>query len=87
MMEQKYLPATMKIEMWQKDMRVIGDMANSIDCPLPQFNTCAPLYTTAMAQGLSQHDTASVCEVLGRMAGLKGWRAQNPSATRCRVIQ
>ena len=32
----------------------------------------APLYTTAMAQGLSQHDTASVCEVLGRMAGLKG---------------
>ena len=33
---------------------------------------CAPLYTTAMAQGLSQHDTASVCEVLGRMAGLQG---------------
>lgn len=71
MVEQNYLPATMKVEVWQKDMQVIGDMAKSVDCPLPLFTTCAPLYTTAMAQGLSQHDTASVCEVLGRMAGLK----------------
>jgi 3-hydroxyisobutyrate dehydrogenase-like beta-hydroxyacid dehydrogenase len=71
MVEQKYLPATMKVEVWQKDMQVIGDMAKLVDCPLPLFTTCAPLYTTAMAQGLSQHDTASVCEVLGRMAGLK----------------
>ena len=70
MVKQNYLPATMKVEVWQKDMQVIGDMAKSLDCPLPLFNTCAPLYTTAMAQGLSQHDTASVCEVLGRMAGL-----------------
>lgn len=71
MVEQNYLPATMKIEVWQKDMQVIGDMAKSVDCPVPLFTACAPLYTTAMAQGLSQHDTASVCEVLGRMAGLK----------------
>ncbi len=70
MVEQKYLPATMKVEVWQKDMQVIGDMAKSVACPLPLFTACAPLYTTAMAQGLSQHDTASVCEVLGRMAGL-----------------
>ncbi len=74
MVEQNYLPATMKVEVWQKDMQVIGDMAKSVDCPLPLFTTCAPIYTTAMAQGLSQHDTASVCEVLGRMAGLKGRR-------------
>jgi 3-hydroxyisobutyrate dehydrogenase len=45
-------------------------MAKSVDCPLPLFTTCAPIYTTAMAQGLSQQDTAAVCEVLGRMAGL-----------------
>ena len=72
MVEQNYLPATMKVEVWQKDMQVIGDMAKSVDCPLPLFTTCAPIYTTAMAQGLSQQDTASVCEVLGWMAGLKG---------------
>ena len=72
MVDQKYLPAAMKVEMWQKDMQVIGDMAKSVDCPVPLFTACAPLYTTAMAQGLSQHDTASVCEVLGQMAGLQG---------------
>ena len=71
MVEQNYLPATMKVEVWQKDMQVIGDMAKSVDCPMPLFTACAPIYTTAMAQGLSQQDTASVCEVLGRMAGLK----------------
>ncbi len=74
MVDQNYLPATMKVEVWQKDMQVIGDMAKSVECPLPLFTACAPLYTTAMAQGLSQHDTASVCEVLGRMAGLKKGR-------------
>jgi 3-hydroxyisobutyrate dehydrogenase-like beta-hydroxyacid dehydrogenase len=69
MVERNYLPATMKIEVWQKDMQVIGDMAKSVDCPVPLFATCGPIYDAAMAQGLSQHDTAAVCEVLDRMAG------------------
>lgn len=69
MVERNYRPATMKIEVWQKDMQVIGDMAKSVDCPVPLFTTCVPIYTAAMAQGLSQHDTAAVCEVLDAMAG------------------
>lgn len=69
MVERKYLPATMKVETWQKDMQVIGDMAKSVDCPTPLFTACVPIYSAAMAQGLSQHDTASVCEVLDAMAG------------------
>ena len=70
MLDRKYTPPTMKVEVWQKDMQVIGDMAKSLDCPIPLFNACAPIYTAAMAQGLAQEDTASVSEVLGRMAGL-----------------
>ena len=70
MIEREYLPATMKVEVWQKDMQVIGDMAKSLDCPLPLFSACAPIYSAAMAQGLAQEDTASVSEVLGGMAGL-----------------
>ena len=70
MLERKYSPPTMKVQVWQKDMQVIGDMAKSLDCPLPLFNACAPLYTTAMAQGLALQDTAAVAEVLGQMAGL-----------------
>ena len=76
MVDRKYLPATMKIEVWQKDMQVIGDMAKAVGCPTPLFSACAPIYTAAMAQGLSQHDTASVCEVLAAMAGGRRSRRQ-----------
>jgi 3-hydroxyisobutyrate dehydrogenase-like beta-hydroxyacid dehydrogenase len=69
MVDRKYLPPTMKIEIWQKDMQVIGDMARAVDCPVPLFSACLPIYNAAMAQGLAEHDTASVCEVLDRMAG------------------
>jgi putative dehydrogenase len=71
MVARKYAPPTMKVEVWQKDMRVIGDMAKSLNCPTPLFDACAPIYTAAMAQGLAQQDTASVCEVLESMAGLR----------------
>jgi L-threonate 2-dehydrogenase len=70
MIQRQYSPATMKVEVWQKDMQVIGDMAKSVDCPLPLFSACAPIYSAAMAQGLAQEDTASVSEVLGLMAGI-----------------
>jgi 3-hydroxyisobutyrate dehydrogenase-like beta-hydroxyacid dehydrogenase len=69
MVDRKYLPATMKVEVWQKDMQVIGDMAKAVNCPTPLFSACGPIFNAAMAQGLSQHDTASVCEVLDAMAG------------------
>jgi 3-hydroxyisobutyrate dehydrogenase-like beta-hydroxyacid dehydrogenase len=70
MVARRYRPATMKVEVWQKDMQVIGDMAKAVDCPVPLFSACIPLYNAAMAQGLAESDTASVHEVLGAMAGL-----------------
>lgn len=71
MVQRSYRPPTMKVEVWQKDMRVIGDMARAVKCPVPLFNACVPIYDAAMAQGLAQHDTASVHEVLAVMAGDK----------------
>lgn len=70
MIRRQYEPPTMKVEVWQKDMQVIGDMAKAVDCPTPLFSACAPIYSAAMAQGHAQHDTASVAEVLAGMAGL-----------------
>ena len=70
MIRREYTPPTMKVEVWQKDMQVIGDMARAVDCPTPLFSACAPIYSAAMAQGLGQHDTASVSEVLAGMAGI-----------------
>lgn len=76
MAARKYLPPTMKVEVWQKDMQVIGDTAKSVDCPTPLFTACVPIYSAAMAQGFAQADTASVCEVLGMMAGIGRPRAR-----------
>ncbi len=69
MIDRQYTPPTMKVEVWQKDMQVIGDMAKSVDCPTPLFTTCASIYTAAMANGLAQSDTASTAEVLALMSG------------------
>lgn len=76
MARRKYVPPTMKVEVWQKDMQVIGDMAKSVDCPTPLFSACTPIYSAAMAQGLAQSDTASVHEVLAMMAGIRYHRGK-----------
>jgi 3-hydroxyisobutyrate dehydrogenase-like beta-hydroxyacid dehydrogenase len=66
MVERRYRPATMKVEVWQKDMRIIGKMAREVGAPTPLFSACGPVYDAAMAQGFGAADTASVCEVLAR---------------------
>ncbi len=71
MVAEDYAEATMKVEVWQKDMHIIGEFATELGCPTPLFATSAPLYTAAMAAGHAKHDTAAVCAVLGEMAGLK----------------
>jgi 3-hydroxyisobutyrate dehydrogenase-like beta-hydroxyacid dehydrogenase len=66
-----YLPATMRSSTWKKDMDVIGDFASGLACPTPLFDLSATLYTSALALGRGAEDTAAVCAVLERMAGLQ----------------
>mgnify|MGYP006277859071 FL=1 len=80
MIDRNYTPPTMKVEVWQKDMQVIGDMAKSVDCPTPLFQASASIYTAAMAMGLAQEDTASTAEVLALMAGVKPVPVKRPRA-------
>jgi 3-hydroxyisobutyrate dehydrogenase-like beta-hydroxyacid dehydrogenase len=68
MVKGDYSEATMKVAVWQKDMKIIGDYARSIDCPTPLFLASAPFYTAAMAMGRADEDTGSVCAVLEEMA-------------------
>jgi 3-hydroxyisobutyrate dehydrogenase-like beta-hydroxyacid dehydrogenase len=67
----RYDEATMKVEVWQKDMKIIGDYATRLGVPTPLFNASAALYTAAMAQGFEKQDTASVCAVLESMARVR----------------
>jgi L-threonate 2-dehydrogenase len=69
MVEGRYDEATMKVDMWQKDVKIITEFARELDCPTPLFAASAQLYSAAMAQGCAKHDTAVVCAVLEQMAG------------------
>lgn len=61
--------ATMKIEVWQKDMSIIDEALRALNLPSPLFAACIPIYRAAMAQGHALHDTAAVYAVLEKFAG------------------
>ena len=64
MSKRAYGDATMKVEVWQKDMKIIADFARGLRSPTPLFSATKGVYNAAMAQGHARHDTASVCAVL-----------------------
>lgn len=66
--DEDYDKATMKVDIWQKDVKIINDFANSLDCPTPLFAAAAQLYRAAMAQGRAKQDTASVCSIMEEWA-------------------
>jgi len=71
MVKGRYKDVTMKIDVWDKDMRVIGDYARKIKVPTPMFNASKPIYVKAQKSGLGAQDTAAVCAVLEKMAKVK----------------
>src|SRR5471030_1241689 len=78
MVKGKYKDATMKIDVWDKDMRVIGGYARKIKVPTPMFNVSKPVYLKAQKSGFGMQDTAAVFAVLEKMAKVKrGKRKKN----------
>jgi putative dehydrogenase len=71
MVKGNYNDVTMKIDVWDKDMQVIGDYARKIKVPTPMFDASKPIYLKAMKSGLGAKDTAAVCAVLEKMAKFK----------------
>ncbi len=71
MVKGNYNDVTMKIDVWDKDMQVIGDYAKKIKVPTPMFNASKPVYIKAMKSGLGAKDTAAVCAVLEKQAKVK----------------
>jgi L-threonate 2-dehydrogenase len=71
MVKNNYDNATMKISVWQKDMDVIGGYARKIKVPTPMFDASSAIYTKARKSGYDDQDTAAVCAVLEKMAGVK----------------
>jgi 3-hydroxyisobutyrate dehydrogenase-like beta-hydroxyacid dehydrogenase len=80
MVKDRYDEPTMKVSVWQKDMAVIGAYARQIGVPTPMFDATVPVYDKAMKSGHADHDTAAVCAVLEKMAGVKRGKKQSRRA-------
>lgn len=66
-----YGNATMKVDVYKKDIDIIEQFAADLHCPVPLFEASKPFYAAAYAQGRALEDTAAVCAVLEQMAGVK----------------
>ena len=70
MAESRYEPATMRLGTWRKDMAVIGEFARALGSPTPLFDATQPIYGSAAAERAAE-DTAAVCTVLEKLAGIE----------------
>lgn len=70
MARNNYDKPTMKVKIFQKDLDVIGDFAAKLGVPTPTLSATAPIYAAALSMGHGMQDTAAVCAVLERMAGV-----------------
>jgi 3-hydroxyisobutyrate dehydrogenase-like beta-hydroxyacid dehydrogenase len=61
-------PATMKLDVWQKDMALIADFVQRAGAAAPLFSATAPLYRKALDEGRGPQDTAAVYTILEKMA-------------------
>ncbi len=66
-----YENPSMKVKVFQKDLKIIESFASHLNCPTPLFASCIQVYLGAMALGFENKDTASVCAVLEEWAHLK----------------
>jgi 3-hydroxyisobutyrate dehydrogenase-like beta-hydroxyacid dehydrogenase len=69
MVNRSWDEATMKVSIWQKDMRLIQEALAATDTAAPLFAASVPIYNAAMALGHAGHDTAAVFSVLEHMVG------------------
>ena len=68
MVKGSYLPATMKVDVYQKDIAIIKAFAQKLKCPTPLFALSKRFYDRAYAGGFEKHDTAAVHAVLRKEA-------------------
>ena len=66
-----YVPPTMKLAVWDKDMKIIKAFADKIGVYTPLFSATSPIYEAAMTEGFGEQDTAAVFAVLQNMAAQK----------------
>jgi len=59
-----------RLDVFRKDLAVIGAFCTEVGSVAPVFGLCAQLYQSAIAQGWERLDPGAVCKVIEGMAGL-----------------
>lgn len=67
MMKREYKPATMKMNVWKKDMTLIREFIDLYSVSTPLFSATEELYELALEMGLEEEDTAAVYETLKKI--------------------
>lgn len=67
MAERSWDAATMKVGIWQKDMKLITEALAQTSSAAPLFAATVPVYNAAIGIGHADHDTAAVFDVLEKM--------------------
>ncbi|TKT69210.1 NAD(P)-dependent oxidoreductase [Aquamicrobium sp. LC103] len=68
MISDTYEPATMKMDVYMKDLTLILDHARDVRAPLPLMTASLPYYMAALSQGRDKQDTAALFAVLKALA-------------------
>lgn len=84
MVRRRYLPATMKVDVYQKDIAIIQAFAAALRCPTPLFTLSKRFYDAAMKSGFAKQDTASIHAILRQLAGPASNPKRRPSAPKTR---
>ena len=67
----QYDQPTATMETHLKDIDIIGTFAAELHCPTPLFTAAVQFYYAGVAQGRGGQDTAAVCAVLEKLAGIE----------------
>jgi 3-hydroxyisobutyrate dehydrogenase-like beta-hydroxyacid dehydrogenase len=70
MARDEYLPATMRVSTWSKDMSIIAQFATSLGVETPCFDATRPVYDEALRLGLGEMDTAAVYRIIADHSNL-----------------
>jgi 3-hydroxyisobutyrate dehydrogenase-like beta-hydroxyacid dehydrogenase len=71
MVKNDYDNVSATLDVFDKDLKLIGDFIRAARVPTPLFDAARPIYDKALKSGLGAKDAAAVCAVLEKMARLK----------------
>ncbi len=68
MIADTYEPATMKMDVYMKDVMLILEHAREAQCPVPLMAASLPYYSAGLAQGRGGQDTAALFAILRQLS-------------------